>query len=390
MTANSQLKQHSNPFRTDIQAMRALAVLLVVAYHAHLPGAHAGFLGVDVFFVISGFVITNALLKERNATDGTSLLNFYGRRIRRILPAATVVIILTIFATYHWLSFIAGGGAADDAKWVASFAGNFHFAAVGTNYFTASNPPSTLQQFWSLAVEEQFYFVWPLVFLVACAVAKHRREVVLSSLLVVIGAVSLWWSIHQTTLSPTVAFFSPFTRAWELALGALLAVLAPRMRDWPVRLGSALRLVGFAAIMLSAWFLSTTTSWPGVHSVIPVVAAGLMVAGGSIAPTRRFDIVSRSMPVQWVGLISYSLYLVHWPILTLASEYSLTPLARHAEVELVLLSIVVAAVSYYLVERPTRSLRFLVQHRWATYLMGASLIGATYGAIFWHLHNYGA
>ena len=107
MTANSQLKQHSNPFRADIQAMRALAVLLVVAYHAHLPGAHAGFLGVDVFFVISGFVITNALLKERNATDGTSLLNFYGRRIRRILPAATVVIILTIFATYHWLSFLS-------------------------------------------------------------------------------------------------------------------------------------------------------------------------------------------------------------------------------------------------------------------------------------------
>src|SRR5580692_1686893 len=152
-------------FRPDIQAMRALAVSLVVLYHANIPGIHGGFLGVDVFFVVSGFVITNVLLRERASKGTNSIPGFYARRIRRILPAATVVLIGTVFATYHWLSFLAGATNADDAKYVAAFIGNFHFASVGTQYFTADQAPSTLQQFWSLAVEEQFYLVWPVLFL---------------------------------------------------------------------------------------------------------------------------------------------------------------------------------------------------------------------------------
>ncbi|MGC2168518.1 MAG: acyltransferase, partial [Acidimicrobiales bacterium] len=133
-------------FRPDIQALRALAVAVVVLYHADIPGVHGGFLGVDVFFVVSGFVITNVLLRERASRGTTSIPGFYARRIRRILPAATVVLIATVFATYHWLSFIAGAANADDAKYVAIFVGNFHFASIGTNYFTAHEPPSTLQQ----------------------------------------------------------------------------------------------------------------------------------------------------------------------------------------------------------------------------------------------------
>src|ERR1039458_2545764 len=152
-------------FRPDIQALRALAVLLVVLYHANIPGIHGGFRSVDVFFVVSGFVITNVLLRERASKNTTSIPGFYARRIRRILPAATVVLIATIFATYRWLSFITGASSAEDAKFVAVFIGNFHFAAIGTQYLTAHQPPSTLQQFWSLAVEEQFYLVWPILFL---------------------------------------------------------------------------------------------------------------------------------------------------------------------------------------------------------------------------------
>ena len=156
---------YKSTFRPDIQALRALAVVLVLMFHASIPGFHAGFLGVDVFFVISGFVITGVLLQERAGSGGTSILDFYARRIRRILPAASVVIVLTIFATYHWLAFVTGASVAGDAKWVTAFMGNFHFATVGTQYFGASNPPSTLTQFWSLGVEEQFYVVWPLLFI---------------------------------------------------------------------------------------------------------------------------------------------------------------------------------------------------------------------------------
>lgn len=376
-------------FRSDIQAMRALAVLLVVMYHAHLPGAHAGFLGVDVFFVISGFVITNVLLKERERTSGTSLLDFYGRRIRRILPAATVVIIATIFATYHWLAFFVGGQVANDAKFVAAFVGNFHFAAEGTQYFTQALP-STLQQFWSLAVEEQFYVVWPLLFIGACRVAgRERRDDTLVPLLVVIILASLLWSIHLTSINSTQAFFSPFTRAWELALGALLAVTAEKMQHMPRWSGGALRVAGLLAILLSTWFMSSTTVWPGAHSIIPVVGAALMIAGGSVSPDSGFDVVTNFPVIQWIGLISYSLYLVHWPILTIAAEHSISPLSRGTEWELAGVSVVVAAVSYYLIERPVRNFSLLVRYRWLTYLMGAALIGLTYAVIFWHLHNQG-
>jgi len=369
--------------------MRALAVVLVLLYHAHVPGVHAGFLGVDVFFVISGFVITNVLLKERFTTGGTSLLDFCGRRIRRILPAATVVVVATVFATYHWLSFVTGATVADDAKWVTMFASNFHFAAIGTNYFTQSNPPSTLQHFWSLAVEEQFYFVWPVLFLVATTVAGRRsRETFLVPLLLVIMATSLTWSITQTPNNPTNAFFSPFTRSWELALGALLAVTAPRLRTWPRWVGRTLRGAGVATILLCTWFLSATSSWPGAHSITPVLGAGAMIAGGTVTASQPFDLVTRSRPVQWVGLISYSLYLVHWPILTIASEYSFTKLPLRSNLELVALSVVAAALSYYLVERPVQRWRWLQRHRWATYVFGALLIGLSFAAIYWHLHNY--
>src|SRR6202167_2866730 len=218
---------YRSEFRPDIQAVRALAVVLVVLYHADIPGVHGGFLGVDVFFVVSGFVITNVLLREKASTDGTSIPGFYARRIRRILPAATVVLIATVFATYHWLSYITGAINADDAKYVAAFVGNFHFATLGTQYFTASQPPSTLQQFWSLAVEEQFYLVWPVLFLLLRLPWKVLSPVVrLISVHTVVIGLSLAWSIIETSQNEVCAFFSPLSRAWELAVAALLAVLS--------------------------------------------------------------------------------------------------------------------------------------------------------------------
>jgi len=376
-------------FRPDIQAVRALAVLLVVLYHAGIPGVHGGFLGVDVFFVVSGFVITNVLLRERAAKGSTSIPRFYARRIRRILPAATVVLIATVFATYHWLSFISGATNANDAKYVATFIGNFHFATVGTQYFTASQPPSTLQQYWSLAVEEQFYLVWPILFLLLTLPWKASSSVIrlVSTLSLVIG-VSLAWCIIETRQSEVWAFFSPLTRAWELALGALLAVVGPHLRGRAPRSGLGLALGGVVAVFLCTWFYSSTTLWPGTAVIIPVAATGAIIAGGSLRGPESFGRYVNFLPIQWMGNISYSLYLVHWPVITIATQYAIAPLPLHSEIELVALSVVLSAALYYAIENPIRKSTWLSSRRLVTFVFGAALIGLSLVTIYWHLRHY--
>lgn len=382
-------KDYRAEFRPDIQALRALAVALVVLYHADIPGIHGGFFGVDVFFVVSGFVITGVLLRERASRGTTSIPGFYARRIRRILPAATVVLIATVFATYHWLSFITGGTNADDAKYVAVFIGNFHFASIGTQYFTAHQPPSTLQQYWSLAVEEQFYLVWPVLFLVITLPWKVLSPITrLIFVLSVIIAISLAWCVIETNQNEIWAFFSPLTRAWELALGALLAVLGPHLRGRSPRLGALLAAVGLIAILLCTWFYNSSTLWPGSAVIVPVVATGLIIAGGSLRGPESFGRVVNFAPLQWLGNISYSLYLVHWPVIVIAMQYSITPLPLHTEIELVAISVALSAVLYYAIENPIRRSRWLAERRALTFLFGAALIGLSFAAIYWHLSHY--
>jgi peptidoglycan/LPS O-acetylase OafA/YrhL len=370
-------KDYRAEFRPDIQALRALAVALVVLYHADIPGIHGGFFGVDVFFVVSGFVITGVLLRERASRGTTSIPGFYARRIRRILPAATVVLIATVFATYH------------DAKYVAVFIGNFHFASIGTQYFTAHQPPSTLQQYWSLAVEEQFYLVWPVLFLVITLPWKVLSPITrLIFVLSVIIAISLAWCVIETNQNEIWAFFSPLTRAWELALGALLAVLGPHLRGRSPRLGALLAAVGLVAILLCTWFYNSSTLWPGSAVIVPVVATGLIIAGGSLRGPESFGRVVNFAPLQWLGNISYSLYLVHWPVIVIAMQYSITPLPLHTEIELVAISVALSAVLYYAIENPIRRSRWLAERRALTFLFGAALIGLSFAAIYWHLSHY--
>ena len=326
--------------------------MLVVWYHADLPGFHGGFLGVDVFFVISGFVITGVLLEERRQKGSNSLVDFYGRRIRRILPAATLVLVLTLFAVYHYLGFVAGDQNAVDAKWVAAFLANIHFASTGTQYLNARLPPSAYQQYWSLAVEEQFYLVWPVLFLTLTAILpKTPSRTKLLVALVVIMCASISWCIVETSRNEVWAFFSPLTRAWELALGALLAVLAPVLRDKSTRLGAVLAIFGVVLILVSAWTLKPSTPWPGSAALVPVFATAAVIAGGTLRQSSGFGVVANLLPLQWLGNISYSLYLVHWPILIIAEQYSIDgTLPLHSELALVALSVAAAAVIYYTLE----------------------------------------
>jgi peptidoglycan/LPS O-acetylase OafA/YrhL len=363
-------------FRPDVEGLRAVAVLLVVLYHANLPGLSGGYVGVDVFFVISGFVITGLLLRERATSRATSLLSFYGRRVRRILPAATLVIVVTVVATYAALGVVYGDPAAVAARWTAVFLANFHFTSTGTNYLTASLPPSPFQNFWSLAVEEQFYLIYPAIFLVA---ASLRSTVSLRARLVValvpIIACSLLLSALQTSSSPTAAFFSPLTRAWELALGALVAVATPILLRLPRAAAATLTWAAAAAIGFAAVAYSSATSYPGTAVAVPVVGTALVIAGGTPVPRRGVESVLALAPFQWFGRLSYSLYLWHWPILIIAAEAAgLNGLPFHRNLGWLALSVAAAYATHRLVENPVRHARVLARHRWLPIGLGAVLV----------------
>ncbi len=366
-------------FRPDVQGLRAVAVVLVVLYHATGSVFRGGYVGVDVFFVISGFVITGVLLRERASSGRTSILAFYGRRCRRIIPAATLVIIVTIAASYVFLGFLSGDRTAVDSRWAAAFLANFHFASQGTNYLASQQPPSPLQNYWSLSVEEQFYLVYPTLFLLVAAVRLRislRTRLAVGLVLIIIG--SFTWSVLQTTSNATAAYFSPWTRAWELALGALVAVGTTWLLRLPARAAAAMTWLGLGAILVAALAFDNRTAYPGSWVAVPVVGAALVIAGGVVAPARGAEVLLGTAPFGWLGKLSYSLYLWHWPILVVAAEsQGRTSLPVPQSLGLVAVALVASAVTFRLVEDPIRHARFPTRFRWGSIALGAGLIGLT-------------
>ncbi len=362
-------------FRPDVQGLRAVAILLVVLYHASVPGVRGGYVGVDVFFVISGFVITGVLLRERASTGSTSILAFYGRRARRIIPAATLVILVTVTATYRFVGSVTGRTTAVDGQWASLFLSNVHFAASATNYLASQAPPSPLQNFWSLAVEEQFYIVYPTIFVILAGMFTRRSLQV--RLGIVLGATivaSYALSIALTPTDPSWAFFSPFTRAWELALGGLIAVSSSGLRRVTPSVAAVTSWLGLAGILVAACALTSSTVYPGWLVAIPVIGAGLIIAGGTARPRWGAEALLAQRPLQWLGLVSYSLYLWHWPILIIAAErrgVSSLPVGDN----LVLLVVALAAAigTYWIVENPIRHSPVLRARRWASVVMGCVL-----------------
>ena len=363
-------------FRPDIQGLRAIAVLLVVFYHAGLTWLSGGYVGVDVFFVISGFVITGLLLRERGTSGRTSLVAFYGRRSRRIIPAATLVIVVTVVMTYARAGVVFGAQTATDARWAAVFLANFHFASIGTNYLTARLPPSPLQNFWSLAVEEQFYLVYPTLFLLIASI--RTRLSVQGRLfvgLVIIIAASFALSVFQTASSPTVAYFSPFTRAWELAIGALVAVSTKWLLTLPKPVCAVLTWVGLAGIAFGALVFNGDTAYPGSLVAIPVVGAALVIAGGTRTPPWAAESLLKRGPFQWFGKLSYSIYLWHWPLLIIAADVAgTTSLPFRRNIIWLVIALIASLASFYLVENPVRHARLSRYGRWTPIGLGAVLI----------------
>jgi peptidoglycan/LPS O-acetylase OafA/YrhL len=363
--------------------MRAIAILVVVLFHAGVPGFEGGYVGVDVFFVISGFVITGLLLRERASSGRTSILAFYGRRCRRIIPAAALVIVVTVVLSYAFLGSVGGSRAATDGKWAAVFLANFHFTSIGTSYLGAQLPPSPLQNYWSLSVEEQFYIVYPTIFLVLAGVRSRlslRARLAIGLALVFCG--SLIFSIIDTSRDPVGAYFSPFTRAWELALGALIAVGTPWLLKVPAHIATVVTWLGLGSIFFAVFTFTSHTAYPGSLVTIPVVGAAMIIGGGASSPRFGVESLLRLAPFQRLGDLSYSLYLWHWPILIVASEHEgLVSPAFPGSLGWVFVALVASWATYLLLENPIRHARALLRVRWASVALGAALTIATLVAV---------
>jgi peptidoglycan/LPS O-acetylase OafA/YrhL len=376
-------------FRPDVEGLRAVAVGAVVLYHAAVPHMAGGFVGVDVFFVVSGFVITGLLLRERARYGKTRLLAFYGRRSRRILPAATLVIIVTVLSSYHWLGFIAGDSTARVARSASLFFANFHFISAGTNYLSSQQPPSLLQNFWSLSVEEQFYLLYPTLFIVAALTWRRASfRLKLTGLLVCSIAASLTWSIVQTQSNATTAYFSPFTRAWELALGALVAVWSPQLAKLARPAAGVVTWVGLAGIVAAVVAYNDTTRYPGVSVVLPVVSTALVVAGGAAQPKLGAERLLHLRGFQWMGKLSYSLYLWHWPVLILVAQHDGHPLTVVDSLLWVLVALALSVASYVAVENPIRHWKFLTVSGLRSISLGVLLIGLSVGVSAFELASH--
>jgi peptidoglycan/LPS O-acetylase OafA/YrhL len=348
-------------FRPDIEGLRAVAVGLVIALHAGVTAVSGGYVGVDVFFVISGFLITSLLIREERTTGRVSIPGFYARRARRILPAACLVIVVTVLVSYQQLGALLGRTNAIDGVWSALFAADFRFIAQGTDYFASSLPPSTLQNYWSLAVEEQFYLVWPtLLFgLVVLGRRWDRSMLTLRLGLAVAVVASLVLSIQESVHDPTSAYFSPFTRAWELGAGALIAVGVSTVNRVPDAVRAGATWVGLALIAIAAFTFDAATVFPGYAALLPVGGTMLVIAGGIGEPRGSAGMLLGLSPLRWIGLISFSLYLWHWPVFTIAEERSPAELTTGARVLCLLLVVVLSVASYLAVEHPLRTSKAL-------------------------------
>ncbi|HEY5103963.1 MAG TPA: acyltransferase family protein [Acidimicrobiales bacterium] len=368
------------PLRGDIQGLRALAVGVVLLAHAAIPGFEGGFVGVDVFFVISGFLITGLLLGDVERHGKVRFGNFYSRRASRILPAATVVIVTTAIASAAILGILQARSVMTDSLWAVFFAANIHFAAVGTNYFAVQTGTSPLLHYWSLAVEEQFYLVWPAIIALvayACRAKQTKRvpRVQVGVVLLILSIVSMYLSVVQTANNPTAAYFSTLDRAWELGLGALAAVALPWLTSLHWSFKSVLSWAGIAAIATSIALFNASTPVPGWRTLLPVLGSAAVLVGGIGSPRWGAHHLLSIRPARFVGDISYSLYLWHFPILILGAAYLGRRDTLSVRIALLALAVLLSAVSYHGLENPLRHAKVFMQKSYRALLLWPAAVG---------------
>jgi peptidoglycan/LPS O-acetylase OafA/YrhL len=302
-------KRGAGGFRPDVQALRALAVSVTIVNHlwpnSPLTG---GYVGVDVFFVISGFLISSQLIREIDSTGRLQLARFYARRVRRLLPAAFLVLVLVAIAAYL---FVPRPQWSDYGREITAS------ALYWQNWLVATKPGdptlfTAVQHYWSLSVEEQFYLCWPLLLLVLFKIAPKIRFTGIA----VVGLASLAFSVYLTGANQYVAYLITPVRVWELALGSVVAMAGTKL-ELPRIAANLVSLIGMAAMVFAVLVFGAHSEFPGALALVPAVGAALVIVGGT-SPRRQWHTpVTSSAPVQLVGNLSYSLYLWHWPLIVL-------------------------------------------------------------------------
>jgi len=327
----------------EIQGLRALAATLVLIFHAKFVSG--GFIGVDIFYVISGFLITGLLLKELNAKGKISLKAFYLRRSKRLLPASFLVLFVTALFAWLVLPPISRGSIGRDLIATTFYISNYLFAWWQNDYQNLNATPSPFIHYWSLAVEEQFYVFWPL-FIIGLAKLKSARKFLIgfSAVTIVTFALGVWLTI----VAPIWAFYSLPTRAWELSIGALIALL-PALR----RQNSFLAILGISALIGSALSFNDSTPFPGVYALLPVLGTAALLSSIGAWPQPLKWLATNRVAV-WLGKISYPLYLWHWPVLVLPIALFARELKLWERIVALLITVALAELTTRFVEEPFR------------------------------------
>jgi peptidoglycan/LPS O-acetylase OafA/YrhL len=362
---------HTIPFRRDIQGLRAVAIALVVLAHAHVPGFAGGFVGVDVFFVLSGYLITGLLVRERLSTGGIRYSQFLSRRLRRLLPAMLAMLVVVLVLATLVLSAYETRMQTGSFVYAATWTSNFFFALSDFEYFSALQAKDLFLHTWSLGVEEQFYIIWPWLVVVAFAFlgaggnARNRKKPLLY-LLATVFVVSLALCLHWAEYGPLLSFYMMPARGWQFAMGAAVFVwfhksgnteTGAERRSPSALMNSLIGVIGMSLIVGSAMLLDTDLAYPGWYALLPSGGAALVILAGRESASSVCNRVLASDRFVWVGDRSYSLYLWHWPVLLLGGAFGMTRGAVGTAV-LIAISFLLASASYQLIERPFWKGRF--------------------------------
>ena len=355
--------------RSDIQGLRAIAVVLVIAGHLFPFSVKGGFIGVDIFFVISGFVITLQMTKLHSTSPSTFLRDFYSKRIKRILPSALLVTMLSLLATSYFLGPVAVNEAKQDGGWTTIFLGNFHFHNMSLDYFDTGTQASPFQHFWSLSIEEQFYLIWPALFLILMIKAKSIRT--RQSVLLAIIGFSLSMALYLSEMKSDPIFFISSSRVWELAVGALLG-----LSTVSIRLPKSLINLCLSILLVASITISPTMQWPGFLSIPVIVAtAVILINNPSLGRVKALD----NKMMRYIGDLSYLLYLWHWPIFIIIKGVS-SSFGNVEKLYIALLTFALSVITHHFFENP---IRFSTKTTPGTTIsLGISAVAVLSGALF--------
>jgi peptidoglycan/LPS O-acetylase OafA/YrhL len=388
-------------FRPDIQGLRAIAVTMVVIYHLYPSAVPGGFAGVDVFFVISGYLITGHLWRGYERTGKVGLADFWGRRARRLVPAAALVLTVTWIAARIIQPATQLVDTAQQILASALYYQNWQLSTDAVNYLKSDDAATPVQHFWSLSVEEQFYIVWPLLFLLAAfltavfltrrggtARAERRaqrtrtRGIMVGVLTAVLVVASLAYSVYETRANASAAYFVTTTRMWELGIGGLLAI-APARLTRPLARQGWLGWLGLAAVITSAFLLTGSMAFPGALALLPVLGATALIAGGSAEGRHGPSRLTSGRLMVFIGGISYSLYLWHYPIINLYTDWRGKAPGLLAGPVILAAAVLLAWLTKVFVEDKVRLAPFIARHKWRSLAVAlVAVVPVTLAAVY--------